>query len=421
MQLNLLFTRGKNNKERAFLTLIQLKKTKKTRFKRQERAHYTARFNPLASGKKGKTTMNAICFISKDPRGLATALGEYSEQYAGETLVVVDTLATHSKNVRAVESAKAKKKIHLSQESIAKKASGQSFNGYGGARNAALLAAAATSQDCIFYDDDTSPSNDSTALFKKYFSKGKKIIAGKYIGQTDHQAETLYLELCAVLREYDIGLLPKDVASVQVRNILKGLGRKSIKINPKQRLAGGCAGVNAETAGEYCFMPSDYHIEVGAYETLAEYYIRDSVFNDFGSEEPPIVFHSHSERKPVPLAELLKKEARGNIIVMCIKELLDEGRQVLQQGEADEVIAEKAMEYMEKISEAYSRDKNEETDVLGAAGELGAEKDFNDIYELTSKDIRPGAKETMDAVKTYFEAQDSWRKIVAKARKEKWF
>ena len=361
--------------------------------------------------------MVAVCFVSNKPKSLAAALDAFKEQFEHETLVVVDTAGTHSENKRAFEKAKAKKKIHLEQTQLEKTSSIAFGEGYGKARNAALYVSAVLNEDCVFFDDDTTPENECVELFEGFFTKGKKIVAGKYLGHNEHDAQSLFVELCAVLKEYADGIIPKDDALAFSASTIGGIGRKSTSINLKKGLVGGCMGVNAETVREYCFMPTAYHSEIPAFELLAQHYAgRNSVYNGYTSDEPPIAFHYHSEKTQDRLSHALEQEGKGRVVAMCISELISGGRQAIGEKEALELSSEKAEEYWKKVCFTYVHDKNTSSDLLGAAQELGVMRDFNEFYELSPKNFVPSAAETRKAIDSFFQAQEQWAKLVSKAK-----
>ncbi|HLD63035.1 MAG TPA: hypothetical protein VI875_04160 [Candidatus Norongarragalinales archaeon] len=361
--------------------------------------------------------MVAVCFVSNKPKNLASALDAFKTQFERETLVVIDTKETHAANKRTVEKAKAKKKIHLEQTQLQKTGCVAFGEGYGEARNAALYASAVLNEDCIFFDDDTTPENECVELFKDFFACGKKIVAGKYLGHNEHDAQSLFIELCSVLKEYADGILPKDNASASSSSIINGIGRKSTSIDLKKGLVSGCMGINSETARDYCFIPSSYHSEIPVYELLSQHYVgRNAVYNSYSSDEPPIVFHSLSEKTQGLLSQALVLEGKGMVVASCISELLSGGREAIIDKEALELSSQKAEEYWKKTCFNYVHDKNTYSDLLGAAQELGIMDEFDEFYELSPKNFVPPAKETSETIATFFQAQEQWEKTVAKAK-----
>ncbi len=366
--------------------------------------------------------MVAICFVSDKPKNLSKVLTAFGERFEKETLIVVDTPETHATNAKDIAKAKAKKKVHLNQALLAGKTDLPAFGaGYGPACNAALAAAASMQENCIFVDDDTEPANEWEQIFEKHFSKGKKIVAGKYLGRTSHEAESLFMELCAVMSEYEDSVLPQDAASEEAKSILKGQGRRTISVDFNAGLSGGCVGISAETACEYTFMPTDYHSEVWSYETLAEHYVgRNSVYNEFTDDEPPTVFHYPGLGKEC-FADTFKKESKGKAVTLSAKQLLEDGRDAVSESEAGEIARSKAEEYWEKLCRHYLHYQETGVDYLHAARDLGIESEFEKLYDLTPSDLAPSGVEAAKAINAFFRTQESWKKTVSKARKEKWF
>lgn len=380
---------------------------------------------PKAKGIKKifeETRMVAICFVSDKPKNLSKVLAAFSERFENETLVIVDTPETHAANAKAIAKAKAKKKVHLNQALLAGKTDLPAFgSGYGPACNAALAAAASVQENCIFVDDDTEPANDWEQIFEKHFSKGRKIVAGKYLGRTSHEAESLFMELCAVMSEYEDSVLPQDTASEEAKSILKGQGRRTINVDFNAGLTGGCVGISAETAREYPFMPTDYHSEVWSYEALAEHYAgRNAVYNEFTDDEPPIVFH-YPGVESESFAEVFKMESKGKAVTLSAKRLLEDGRDAVSESEANAIARSKAEEYWEKLCRHYLHDQETGVDYPHAARDLGIESEFGKLYDLTPSDLAPSGAEAAKAINAFFRTQEGWEKMVSKARKEKWF
>lgn len=366
--------------------------------------------------------MVAICFVSNKPKNLAKALVAFGEHIENEVLIVVDTPETHAANVKAIAKTKAKKKVHVDQNFPQGKTSLPAFgSGYGPACNAALAAAASLHENCIFVDDDTQPANEWEKIFEKHFTKGRKIVSGKYLGRNSHEAETLFMELCAVMSEYEDSVLPQDDASEEVKNILKGQGRRTISIDLNASLAGGCAGISAETAREYAFMPTDYHSEVWSYGALAEHYLgENAVYNEFEEDEPPMVFHYPDAGKE-SFSDMFKHEAKGKAITLSAKQLLEDGREAVSAGEAEVLVREKAEEYWERTCSHYLHNQETGIDYLHAAKDLDIESEFEKLYELAPADVTPSGPEAAKALNAFFATQEGWEKTISQARKEKWF
>jgi len=380
-------------------------------------------------------SLNAV-ILSNDPQRLKRCVNAFLPQLrkSSASLTVIDTPQTHSENKALLESLALEKVFHASDADFQKKTAAeirfaqQIFSGkYGGARNAGLFFAAVQGANAVFFDDDTRPANDCIARFENLFAEGKQIVCGKYLKHAGG-AVSILLELTRVLEDFSEKRLSGKQALERLRAEFGGVPQETKNILISAGFNGGCAGIAAGVAQNYCFFPTAYRIEDGVFSTFAPFFLkaRNPVYNPEYEEEAsaklPVVFH---EKKPGGLDSLRKclvNEIEGNTVAIILLGLLQEGKRAsdLKQSQLGELVEQAAGECFEDSLLPYFFEKSKQYSFESAVksfGDVELEKEFFNLSSVKKQDCIPPVGKALGESKAFFQAQENWARAVEEGKR----
>ncbi len=356
--------------------------------------------------------MICACIASNNSLLLSNSLRAYSEVTSSDVVFcVVDTPESHAANAKTISRTDARV-LHVDENQFRKSVPEPFrflFSGrYGGIRNIGLAFAFRESANCVFLDDDTRPANDVFPIYRDFFSQRKQIVTGKYLGHASIGAFSLLLSIIDTLQGIDKGGLSSSEASRRLIDRFCGIPEPVEAPLRGTSFAGGNLGVSLETLSRYCFFPTSYRIEDGAFCTLAPFY----GFSVFTPLEPPLVFHEKKKSSPSTLYSNLLNEAKGSVVGFAIQTLLE------TRASADELTAENIQEIGSNVFRyALLKELREKTAEFGYAELVqklvpALAPEFSRLLSLTPEQITPPLDEVRRQAALFLKTQTEWPAFV---------
>lgn len=348
-----------------------------------------------------KTTL--VCFISNNPDSLELSLAAHSANFTGNTRVMIlDTPASHERNAGIAKDYNA---IHESETEFRKTVKDEFkplFGGkYGGNRNICLYHAFKESAHTIFFDDDTTPSENPIAGYEALFSQGKKIVVGKYLR---HNTGTPHVirQVVETLAGYADGDVKAEAAKEKLAAYFAGIPDENPMPQKSVGVVGGNLGVSFDCLSKYCFFPTDYRIEDGTYGMLAKHFTGEEPYNELGN---PAVFHNKTPKENA-LLENLENELKGNTVALCALETLLENE--LSMETTEDKINRSAELVFKGFNLDYLHYKNHQKGILAKSKELGFQAQVAQLLYYSASLFKPSAAEVEAKTALLEYAEEKW-------------
>ncbi len=290
--------------------------------------------------------------------------------------------------------------------------------GFGGLRNACLFVGATMTEDVVFFDSDTRPTNDCIERYKSLFASGKKIVNGKYIGHAGGVTAIL-LEIISTLELLKKDKLSIELALEKLRDLLGGVPSTTNTIITGAGLNGGNAGVNAFSASRYCFFPTEYRIEDGCYAYFSRYFLGEGAFfspiNEPESSNLPIVVHTKRRGGSETLYKNLVSEAKGSVIAQLIDVQL-----LLKEQKSVASMPLVTTKVYENFLLGFFKEKIVSQELEDTAETLDSEiyRRISELLSLNPQNFCVSAKESQAALDLFFFSQRNWAKMVSLGQKQ---